>query len=57
MQFPVFLGFLWEITSLSGNWVRECGMGGALHVSRMVMVILSMRMLNELHACCHCSTP
>ena len=31
------------------------GMGGALHVSRTMEVILSVRVFSELQACCHCS--
>ena len=31
------------------------GMGGALQVSRIVVVILSVRVVSELQASCHCS--
>lgn len=30
--------------------------GGVLHVSKTMVVILEMRMSSELHAICHCST-
>ena len=31
------------------------GMGGALHVSRTMVVMLSVRVFSELQASCHCS--
>ena len=31
------------------------GIGGALHISRTIVVILSVIVLNELQANCHCS--
>ena len=31
------------------------GMGGVLHVSRTMEIILSVRVFSKLQACCHCS--
>ena len=36
-------------------WLGSMGIGGALHVSRTVEVILLVSVSNELQASCHCS--
>ena len=36
-------------------WFGSIGIGGALHVSRTVVVTLSVSVLNELQASCHWS--
>jgi hypothetical protein len=55
MGFPNFLDFLWEIAPLVGDSSGQHGNRGAPQVSRIMVVMLSVRVVMELQARCHSS--
>ena len=51
-----FLGFLGEIAPWLAILLGRMEMGVMLHVSRTMVVMLSVSVFSELQASCHCSS-
>lgn len=54
-SFQSFWDFFGRYPPCLAMWVGRVGIGGALHVSRTMVVMLSVSVLSVVQASCHCS--
>ena len=55
LSFHCLWDFFGRYPSCLAIWVGRVGIGGAVHVSRTVVVILLVSVVSEVQASCHCS--